>query len=57
MNVLDFVLMLDEKYGENWMEEDLTEGERIVYNYLRAEWNQTFGNCGPVDLYEIEDNH
>jgi hypothetical protein len=57
VNVLDFVLMLDERYGENWMEEDLTEGERIIYNYLRMEWNQTFGNCGPVDLYEIEDNH
>lgn len=56
VNVLDYVLLLDERYGEDWTIKDLTEGERIIYDHLRTGWNQTFGNCGPVEFHEIEEN-
>jgi len=56
VNVLEFVLLMDEKYGIDWVVSDLTEEERTAYDYFRWEWNQTFGNCGPVEFQQIEED-
>ena len=47
---------MDEKYGTDWVISDLTEEERTAYDYFRGGWNQTFGNCGPVEFQQIEED-
>ena len=56
MNVLEFVLLMDEKHGIDWVISDLTEEERTAYDYFRWDWNQTFGNSSPFKFVELKED-
>jgi hypothetical protein len=42
MNVFDFVEEMDKKYGDDWVENDLTSEESLAYDFFRFDWNCRF---------------
>jgi len=46
MDLFEFVERMDEKYGEDWIIQDLSSKEKRLYDQLRDEWNAFLNNTG-----------